>query len=164
MTRKHANPPGRTLGTIFDNADVLAHLSAQAARLKRLQAAFEAAAPMALTPSCRVANIKSGKVVILAENGAAALKLKQLAQRIQLELSVVCPEVTEIEIRVQVATPATKATVCRAFSPTLSDAATRGLSPQTAEQLGRFCSNLPRPSPLREAIERLLASTRRSGE
>lgn len=152
---------GRSLGSIIGNADLLAHLAAQAARLMRLQAAFEACVPIALTHTARVANIKSGKVVILAENGATSLKLKQLANTLQLRFSSIFPEVTEIEIRVQVGAAAMKAAIFRVSEPTLSAAAAAGLSEKSAAELANLAGNLPENSPLKGSLKRLLSRTRR---
>ena len=155
---------GRSLGSIIGNADLLAHLSAQASRLNRLQGAFEACVPIALGQSARVANIKSGKVVILAENGACALKLKQLAETLQLRFSSICPEVTEIEIRVQVGAAAMKAMIFRVPERHLSAAASAGLSSGTAAGIENLAGNLPENSPLKRSLEQLLARTKRRGE
>jgi len=155
---------GRSLSSIIGNADVLAHLAAQAARLMRLQAAFEACVPVALAESARVANIKSGKVVILAENGASALKLKQLATTLQLRFSSVFPEVTEIEVRVQVGAAAMKTAIFRVREPKLSAAAQAGLSEQTACEIETLADTLPKNSPLKGSLERLLARSTRRGK
>ena len=155
---------GRSLGSIFSGADVLAHLTAQAARLMRLQAAFEQGVPGALAQSCRVANYKSGKVVILAENGSAALKLKQLSRTLQLNLSQVSPEITEIEIRVQVGAAAMKAAIFRPVTTNMGVGARTGLSENTAGELQHLAKILPTDSPLKASLERLLARTKRQGE
>ncbi|MEY3202069.1 MAG: hypothetical protein RIR70_1619 [Pseudomonadota bacterium] len=155
---------GRSLSSIIGNVDVLAHLTAQAARLMRLQTAFEGFVPVALSHSARVANIKSGKVVILAENGACALKLKQLATTLQLRFSSICPEVTEIEIRVQVGAAATKAAIFKVSEPKLSAAAQAGLSEETAAGIAQLAEKLPGKSPLKASLEQLLSrTTRRRG-
>ncbi len=152
---------GRPLSSIIGTADTLAHLTAQAARLMRLQAAFEACVPIALSQSARVANIKSGKLVIIAENGASALKLKQLATSLQLRFSSICPEITEIEIRVQVGAAAMKAAIFRVSEPKLSAAAQAGLSEETAAGLAQLADNLPGKSPLKASLDRLLSRTAR---
>jgi hypothetical protein len=151
---------GTRLGALFSDADSLAHLTAQAERLIRLQKTFETGVPPALCATCRVANIKNGKVVILTENGSAALKLKQLSPTLVLRFCAICPEVTEVEIRVQVATPVTKSTIFKPLRPALSAAAQTGLSAQTVGALRHLASALPGQSPLKDALLRLLSRSR----
>lgn len=155
---------GRTLGTIISGADVLAHLTQQAARLMRLQSVFEAGVPVTLARYSRVANYKAGRVVILADNGSVALKLKQLARTLELNFSAICPEITEIDIRVQVGGVGANTTLFRQKASELSAAAARGLSADTATELADLATHLPANSPLKSALNRLLTRTRREGE
>jgi hypothetical protein len=77
----------------------LARFSAHARRLVRLQQVFESATPLAR--HSRVANMRSGKIVIYAINGAVAAKLRQIEPRLAAILRNEAQEVTGIDIRVQ---------------------------------------------------------------
>lgn len=147
---------GRSLGKIIGSADVLAHIALQAARIGQLQAAFEAALPAAMRPYARVANFKSGRVVILAENGASALKIKQLASSITASLAAKRPEVTEIEVRVQVGSTA----MFRESGTASHTSQDRALSGQAALQLQKLAESLPQKSPLKASLERLIGQSR----
>ena len=54
----------------------LARLTDHAARLLRLQRIFESAVPRPLVRGARVVNLKLGRLVIYADNGAIAAKLR----------------------------------------------------------------------------------------
>ena len=95
---------GRTVRSLEDclMADAgMARLSSHASRLVRLQAVLAAHLPANLARGARVANLKSGKLVIHADNGAVAAKLRQMAPRLADLVRFEAAEVTGIEIRVQ---------------------------------------------------------------
>ncbi len=97
-----AFPSGR--GTLMNHlaaADAFARLSEQANRLQRLQTLLESALPAYLLPGTHVANLKRGKVVIHADSGAVAVKLRQLAPRLAEGFIQQGQEVTGIEVKVQ---------------------------------------------------------------
>lgn len=79
----------------------MARLSSHASRLLRLQAIVAANLPANLARGARVANLKSGKLVIHADNGAVAAKLRQMAPRLTDLVRFEAAEVNGIEIRVQ---------------------------------------------------------------
>lgn len=85
-------------------ARVLAH----AKLLVRIGSLYESLAPGMLAAASRVANIKSGILVIHADNGAVAAKLRQIAGRLTGELSKRGVECNGIEIRVQPSTMPTE--------------------------------------------------------
>ncbi|MDP2792768.1 MAG: DciA family protein [Sulfurisoma sp.] len=96
--------PRRTVRSLEDCllADAgMARLSSHASRLARLQAILAANLPVSLARGARVANLKSGKLVIHADNGAVAAKLRQLAPRLADLVRFEAAEVNGIEIRVQ---------------------------------------------------------------
>ena len=78
-----------------------ARLMAHARLLLKLGRRFEAIAPAGLRHAARVANYKAGKIVIHAENGAVATKIRQMSQRLCSELSKGGLECHELEVKVQ---------------------------------------------------------------
>jgi hypothetical protein len=96
--------PRRTIRSLEDclRADEgMARLASHASRLVRLQAILAANLPAGLARVARVANLKSGKLLIHADNGAVAAKLRQLAPRLTDLVRIEAAEVNGIEIRVQ---------------------------------------------------------------
>jgi hypothetical protein len=91
----------RSLDAYLNSAGGLARLSAHAGRLVKLQRVFEKIAPSYLAASSRVANFKLGKVVIHADSGAVAAKLRQMLPSLLDEFSLEGAEVTEIQVKVQ---------------------------------------------------------------
>lgn len=123
-----------------------ARLSTHAARILKLQRTFESATSLAR--HARVANLKLGKVVIHAINGAVAAKLKQIAPTLADVFRTKAPEVTGIDIRVQ-------PRPTRTTPPRLKTANPIGEKPKRA--LTSFAESLPEDSPLRAALSRLVA-------
>ena len=113
--------------------------------LAELSRRFAAAAPGPLASSARVANFRSGKVVILAENGAVAVKLRQLGQRLCSKLSFEGAECSEIEIKVQ-----PRQTPFRSMGSTI-----KPISRRSVEHLETAAKGLPEGD-LRRALETLL--------
>lgn len=149
-TRKPAGASPRRRGTVRDHlaaADAFARIAEQAGRLQRLQVLLDAALPAYLLPGTRIANLKRGKVVIHADSGAVAVKLRQLAPRLAESFVQQGHEVTGIEVRVQARRR--PATGSRQTSPK-----TLGLRPKQA--LTSLASGLEEDSPVRRAIEKLL--------
>ncbi|HRE16712.1 MAG TPA: hypothetical protein PLW86_06520, partial [Rhodocyclaceae bacterium] len=94
----------------------------------------------------RVANFKQGKVVIHADHGAAAAKLRQFAQSLRDGFLKDGLECKGIEIKVQ-----------PLEIPDQSMASTqKPLSAKAGEALTATASHLPKDSPLRTALEHLL--------
>jgi hypothetical protein len=125
----------------------MARLSSHASRLMRLQAILAASLPANLARGARVANLKSGKLLIHADNGAVAAKLRQLAPRLTDLVRFEAAEVNGIEIRVQArgGNPAQP----RRQGPTgIGDAAKRGLT--------SLESSLPEGSRLKLALTKLI--------
>lgn len=79
----------------------MARLDGHASRLLRLQAVVALALPPNLARASRVANLKSGTLLIHADNGAVAAKLRQMAPRLVDVVRFEAAEVTGIDIRVQ---------------------------------------------------------------
>lgn len=122
---------------------VLAH----ARLLIKLSRRFETIAPAAFRQAARVANYKSGKVVIHADNGAVAAKLRQMGQRICDELSKGGAECNDIEVKVQ-----PRQIPYQSISSTQ-----KPLSSTACGILRSTSESLPKGA-LRDALDRLLAS------
>jgi hypothetical protein len=85
----------------LDSDAAASRVMAHARLLLKLSRYFEAIAPAGLRDSAHVANYKSGKVVIHADNGAVATKIRQMSQRLCDELSKRGAECNGIEVKVQ---------------------------------------------------------------
>ncbi|HMM55551.1 MAG TPA: DciA family protein [Candidatus Desulfobacillus sp.] len=141
----------RSLDAYLNKADGLARLSAHAGRLLKLQRIYEKIAPSSLVAASRVANYRLGKVVIHADSGAVAAKLRQLRPSLVGDLSLEGVEVTEMQVKVQPVYAASQHR--RALrSPSVGSAAKSGLS--------RLADSLPADSPLKDALGRLVRDSR----
>ena len=136
-----------TLERYLDNAAGAGRVMAHARLLLRLTQRFKAVAPSGLGDVARIANFKSGKVVIHADNGAAASKIRQMSQRLCDELSRAGVDCNGIEVRVQPSQIPLQTTA----------SATKGLSAKTFGVLRSTSENLPEGS-LRKALDAFLAS------
>jgi hypothetical protein len=113
--------------------------------LLKLSRHFEAIAPVGLRHAAHVANYKSGKIVIHADNGAVATKIRQMSQRFCDELSKRGAECTGIEVKVQPREIALQSTT----------STQKPLSARACGVLRSTSENLPK-GPLRDALDRLL--------
>ena len=95
----------RSLQEHLLTAEGTARFAAQAQRLLRFQQVFETVLPAGLRAQARVANLRQGKLVIHAANGAVAAKLKQLAPRFAELLIKDGAQLTEITVKVQARPP-----------------------------------------------------------
>ena len=134
----------------LDNDAAAGRVMAHARLLLRLTRRFEAVAPAAVAHSARVANYKSGKIVIHADNGAVAAKIRQMSQRLCDELSKGGTECNGIEVKVQ-----PRQIPCQSTTSTQ-----KPLSEGTCGVLRSTSENLPK-GPLRDALETLLARAAR---
>jgi hypothetical protein len=141
----------RSLDAYLNSAGGLARLSAHAGRLVTLQRLFELIAPPHLAASSRVANFKSGIVVIHADSGAVAAKLRQMLPSLIDEFSSKGAEVTEIQVKVQPSNGAAQQAK-RRVAPEVGARAKAGLA--------RLATDLPENSPLKEALGRLVKRSR----
>lgn len=126
-------------------AKVLAH----AELLLRLSRRYETLVPAGLGHVSRVANYKSGKVIIHADNGAVAAKLRQMSGSLCQLLAKDFPECNGMEIKVQPRKTPYQSTPSKPVP--LSNTAKASLQGALQE--------LPSTSPLRTAMEKLLKST-----
>lgn len=130
-------------------AEVAGPLLAHAALLGKLAAVYRRVVPGHLAESSRVANYRaqSRTLVVLAETGAVAAKLRQMAPSVAAELTRHGYDCTTVHVRVQ-ARAAASGVVGR---PPCG----RPLSPSACDLLRALSESLS-PSPLRAALERLV--------
>ena len=140
----------RTLEDCLNADEAMLRLAAHAGRLLKLQRLFEKAVPVALSRTCRIANLKLGVVFIHAENGAVATKLRQISPSLCEGFRSAGEQITEIQIKVQ----------------PLHAAAQQPLPPKAAvlddtsrAGIARLADSLPK-GPLRDALGRFIARSK----
>ena len=127
------------------DADAVAgRFMAHARLLLKLARRFEAIAPVAFRHAARVANYKSGKVVIHADNGAVAARIRQMSQRLCNELSKGGAECSLMEVKVQ---PRENILQSSTSTP-------KPISARACGELRAAAESLP-PGPLKQALTRL---------
>ena len=135
----------------LDNDAAAGRVMAHARLLLKLAQRFEAIAPGGLGRVAHVANYKSGKIVIHADNGAVATKIRQMSQRLCDELSKGGAECSLMEVKVQ---PRQNPYQTRTSTPKPLSGKAFGVLQATAE-------NLPE-GPLRKALTTLLQHVART--
>ena len=142
--------PVQKIGDVIATSGHLKALARKAQCLRNLQQLLFEATPPALAAASRVTNLKSGTLVVLADNAAIAAKLRQLAPRLLLHIRKQRVEVTGIRVEVQVKTHKIKA----------EDKITRRpLPPDAIKDFANLSDALP-ASPLQSALARLVARRR----
>lgn len=142
----------RSIDAYLNSAGGLARFSAHAGRLVKLQRIYEEIAPSYLAASSRVANFKLGKVVIHADSGAVAAKLRQMLPSLADEFSLKGAEITEIQVKVQPSHAALQHKKGGHSSTSVGASAKSGLK--------SLADELPEDSPLKTALERLVKRSR----
>ncbi|MFZ2267376.1 MAG: DciA family protein [Azonexus sp.] len=128
------------------DSDVAAgRFMAHARLLLKLSRRFEAIAPAAFRHAARVANYKSGTVVIHTDNGAVASKIRQMSQRLCGELSKGGAQCNDMEVKVQP----------REILSQSTTSTPKPISGEACEALRASAEKLPK-GPLRAALDRLL--------
>ena len=141
----------RSLQEHLASGDSMARLAAHAQRLLQFQRLLEAALPVALRPYARVANFRLGKLLIHAENGAVAAKIRQFGPSLANDLSHKEQKITQIEVRVQARNPR---------PPPLPHKRPSLPGVKQKQGLTALAHDLPAESPLKSALERLLRSVK----
>jgi hypothetical protein len=144
--------PVQKIGDVIANSGDLKSLARQAQRLRDLEQFLIEALPSALASASRVANLKTGTLVVLADNAAVAAKLRQLAPRLLQHLKERGLEVTLLRVEVQVKPRKIKDE---------DDVTKRPLPPDAIKDFERLSESLP-ASPLKSAVTRLVARRRKS--
>lgn len=138
------------LDRYLDDSDTLAALQAHAARLARIDALFRDALPHHLVSACAVANLRAGSLVVHAESGAAAAKLRQAVPSLLERLAQ--GGVAVDDIRIKVRPPRAR--------PKPRPAIHRSISAATLRDIDAFAAGLPSDSALIAPLRRLI---KRSG-
>ncbi len=94
--------PTRKLSALIIDTAGLTALTRATQCIAALQRRYTICAPPELLSMSRVINHRDGMLVIAADNGAIAAKLRQLAPRLLKNLQKQGPEITAIQIQVQV--------------------------------------------------------------
>lgn len=136
----------KSLENYLEAAEGAGNVMAHARLLVKLTHLYQEMAPKHLGQASRVANFRSGTVVIHANNGAVAAKLRQLAPTLVNGFSKRGMECTEVLVKAQ-------AMEIRDQSRTSTQ---KPLSSTTRGTLAGLAVALP-ASPLRAAVETLLA-------
>lgn len=94
--------PTNKIGKFLTTSAELKALSDKAQRLLQLQNTFFDSAPPLLAQASRVKNFREGVLFIVAENTAVATKLRQLTPRLLINIRKHEPQITGIQVTVQV--------------------------------------------------------------
>jgi hypothetical protein len=143
--------PVQKIGDVIATSGNLEALARKARRLKDLQQLLFEASPPSLAAASGVADLKSGTLIVVADNAAVAAKLRQLAPRLLLHVREQANEVTGIRVEVQVKPHKIKAE---------DDITKRSLPPDAIKDFSALSDALP-ASPLKSALDRLVARRRR---
>lgn len=139
----------RSLEDYLSSDAGLARLSAHARHLLQFQRLFEAVTPLAR--QSRIANVRGGRIIIHANNGTVATKLRQLEPRLVAVFRNEATEVTGLDIRLQPTTGSP--------GPIRKERAA-GIGIQQKHALTSLADALPEGSSLKEALKRLVDRSR----
>lgn len=135
-----------SIDNFLGSGDALARLQDHAARLRRLQGALDTALPPQMKGQCQVANLKEGTLVVSAQGGAAAVRLRQMLPSLVEHFARAGHAVQTIKVKV-----ATPEQIEWRRPPT-----ERHISAEAKAGLNAFARSLPEDSPLRASLERLV--------
>jgi hypothetical protein len=133
----------------LNQAEGVPALMPQAERLLELRKILVSLLPESLARHCSVANLKQGRVVVFASNGATAAKLKLMLPSLSEQLSGRVAEVTGLEVLVQ----------AREAGPQVTDKSAK-ISEAAAAELAALSDQLP-DSELKTALSRIAFQHRR---
>ena len=92
----------KRVGLLIDTLPELQALNREIRQLLALQSVLAEVLPGNLATSVRVATVKAGELILFADNGAVAAKLKQIAPRILIVIRQRGYQITGIHLKVQV--------------------------------------------------------------
>ena len=92
----------KRVGVLIDSLPELQALNREIRQLMALQTVLAEVLPGNLATSASVALVKAGELILFADNGAVAAKLRQMAPRILISLRQRGYEITGIHLQVQV--------------------------------------------------------------
>jgi hypothetical protein len=141
---------GQTIGFLLNYLKDFKAISVHVERIAALQQAYSRLVPEELIRTSRVGYQSGGIVVLTADNGAAAAKLRLFAPRVSAGLKRGHPGVSGV--RVEVSIP-------RRLGPAARQP--RRIGRTGTESLRQLAASLP-PGPLQVAVRRLLKREERS--
>jgi hypothetical protein len=144
--------PLHKIGDLIATSGKLQGLARETQRLKALEHLLFEAIPPALAAAARVTQLKSGTLIISADNAAIAAKLRQFAPRLVSHYKKSEFEITAIRVDVQVKAHKIKGE---------DDVTKRTLPPEAIREFSKLSERLP-ASPLKAALARV-AARRTSG-
>lgn len=144
--------PTRKLSALLSNTAGLSALTRASQRISALQRLYAICAPPELTQTSRVIHEHGGMLVIAADNGAIAAKLRQMTPRLLKNLQKQMAEVTGIRVQIQ---------VNKAYSKAASGAKKIALPVDLIESFDELSKKV-KDSELRSALARF-AARRRGG-
>ena len=133
-----------SIGSLLASLKDLQAINVRIKRLSALQQVYARAVPSELARGSRVAFERSGTVVVRADTGAIAAKLRHLAPRIVAEIVKFDRQVTSIRVELQIV----QSSSAKPESP-------RQIGPKGVLSLTSLRDALPE-APLRQALSRLL--------
>jgi hypothetical protein len=131
------------LNAFLASTNELRQLSRKAEQAAALQRQYELIAPPTLLQCSRILQLRQQVIVIAADNGAVASKLRQMTSELISLFQARGCEVTGIQIKVQVTVP-----------PFVGSSKPRVLGQAAQDALGKLEDGLP-DSPLKTALRRL---------
>ena len=135
----------KSLENFLESADGAAKVLAHARLLIKLTHLYQDIAPAHLGQASHLANYKSGIIVIHANNGAVAAKLRQMAPTLADGFFKMGIECNGVQVKVQ----------ARKIDTQSRASTQKPLSSRASRELGGLRDSLP-ASPLRVALENLL--------
>jgi len=135
--------PTRKVGFYFDATPAIQSLVKQVQCLINMQQVFNEIAPKPLAQSGRIAQFAHSSLLVLADNGAVATKLKQLSTSLLINFQKRGYKVTAIRVEVQ---PPSRPTPVRRK---------KGLNSKALSHVQELAAKLP-DSPLRTAVQNML--------
>jgi len=124
----------------------LRQLTGKVQQLRAIQSQYKQIIPATLYRSSHVLRMDQGNLILSADNGSIAAKLRQMAPELIRLLQLNDCEVTGIQVKVQVTVPLS--TTCHSPS---------SLSAQGKQQLNKLAESL-NDSPLKKALTKLASS------
>ena len=135
----------RTIGVLLNSLNDFEAINMRVRRIAALQRTYLEAAPGEVARASRVGAETQGTLVILADNGAVAARLRQSTPRLLAAIRQRWPEVTSIRIEVQVVR-----------NSKVKNRQIRRIGTTGLKDLQHFAGSLPDSSPLRAAISKLI--------
>jgi hypothetical protein len=143
----------RSLNTFIQAEPALKPLMRRLSELSAIQQLYGQIVPPSLVKLGQVGSFHDGTLIIVAENGAAAAKLKQVMPEITEQLSQRLNQALDVRVSVQVESFVGETEPTRRKKSPLSPAAIQSLS--------QLADDLP-PSPLKEEVALLVTRQTRA--